>query len=351
MMCRALQRRRERAVPALAFLVGLWLLGPGPLPAATRAQAVPAPAASAAPPGTLSIEHEAPACVAAGKYCRLAACFRPQSALARARVYFRAAGTADWFYVEMSAAAPCHQAVLPRPKKGLQRLEYYIAATDRSFAETRTPEAVVEVTADGRCSAGPLAPVVDSANVIIGSASGAAPAGFVTGGGLSPLLIAGGVANGRGLAAALAMGAAGAVMGTRFKATVEFGQSGEPIEAEKRQIVASDGSDTVYDEINDHAISMSWPNGVTGRAMRSRFTDEWLGRREELKAAVAAAGPPYGFIRQLAANGTTINWAGESAGLVDEILPAAEVVARTVRDAEELLARLAGLLSPPTLPG
>jgi nitronate monooxygenase len=166
-----------------------------------------------------------------------------------------------------------------------------------------------------------------------------------------PVLIAGGVANGRGLAAALAMGAAGAVMGTRFKATVEFGASGELIEAEKRQIVASDGSDTVYDEINDDAISMSWPNGVTGRALRSPFTDEWLGRREELKAAVAAAGQPSGFVRRLAENGTPINWAGESAGLVDEILPAAEVVARTVREAEEFLARAAGLLPTATLPG
>ena len=151
MMCRALQRRRTRAAPVAVSLLGLSILGSGP--AAAGPQAARAPVVGASAGGTLTIEHQGPGCVPAGKYCRLAACIRPQDAVARARVYFRASGTADWFYVEMTRAAPCHQAVLPRPKKGLQRLEYYIAATDRSFAETRTPEKAVTVTSDGRCPA------------------------------------------------------------------------------------------------------------------------------------------------------------------------------------------------------
>jgi hypothetical protein len=63
------------------------------------------------------------------------------------------------------------------------------------------------VTSDGRCAEGPLAPVADSAGVVIGSLSGAAPAGFVTGGGLSPLLVLGGVAVvGGGAVAVVAKG-------------------------------------------------------------------------------------------------------------------------------------------------
>jgi hypothetical protein len=147
--------------------------------------------------------------VAAGKYPRIAACFQPPGALARARVYFRAGGTADWFYVEMGGAPPCLEATLPRPKKSAGRIEYYVAATDRYFAERRTGERAMAVTTDGRCSAGPVAPSVDTASVVIGSISGAAPEGFVTGAALSPLLVAGGVAVVVGGAAALVAGRGG----------------------------------------------------------------------------------------------------------------------------------------------
>ena len=155
-----------------------------------------------------------------------------------------------------------------------------------------------------------------------------------------PILAAGGIADGRGLAAALAMGCAGAVMGTRFKVTHEFLAD----ESEKKEVVASDGSDTVYDEINDLAYGSLWPNQVTGRTLRSRFTDEWMGRDDELRAKVAAY-PPFGFVMELAEQGTTINWAGEGAGLVDEVLPAAEVVDRTVAEAEHLLRRATDVLA------
>jgi nitronate monooxygenase len=151
-----------------------------------------------------------------------------------------------------------------------------------------------------------------------------------------PVVVAGGIANGRGLAAALAMGAAGVVMGTRFKATPEFA-IGRHI---KEAIVASDGSNTVYDEVVDLAYGGTWPNGVTGRVLRNRFTDEWLDRDEELRAAVAAE-PGFAFSQRLDSDpATQLNWAGESSGLVEAILPAAEVVRRTVELAEELLGRV-----------
>jgi nitronate monooxygenase len=148
-----------------------------------------------------------------------------------------------------------------------------------------------------------------------------------------PVVVAGGIGSGRGIAAALALGAAGAVVGTRFKASDEY----EGAAALKQRIVASDGSDTLYDEIFDDACGLAWPRGVTGRALRNRFSEEWGGRREELRRAVAAK-PLFGFLAELAADPERdINWAGESAGLVRAVQPAAEIVAELAADAERRL--------------
>lgn len=149
----------------------------------------------------------------------------------------------------------------------------------------------------------------------------------------TPVVIAGGVATGRGLAAALAMGAAGVVMGTRFKATVEFAGT----QAQKDAIVSSDGSDTTADLLLDIPATFTWPGNVIGRAMRNRFTAEWHGREEELRGLVASQ-PPAAFLQELAGDpATALNWAGEASGLVDAVLPAADVVRRTVEEAETLL--------------
>jgi nitronate monooxygenase len=154
-----------------------------------------------------------------------------------------------------------------------------------------------------------------------------------------PIVVAGGIANGRGLAAALAMGAAGVVMGTRFKATDEFG--GQPLH--KQAIVASDGGNTLYDEINDLARGGLWPNNVTGRALRNSFTDEWEGRREELAATVAAETPRGFFAKHMAEPEQQLNWAGEISGIITEVLPAAEVVTRTIAEATALIEKLKAL--------
>ncbi len=160
--------------------------------------------------------------------------------------------------------------------------------------------------------------------------------------GETPIVVAGGVANGRGLAAALAMGAAGVVMGTRFKATLEFG--GQAVH--KQAIVESDGSNTLYDEIVDIGLLGRWPNGVTGRVIRNGFTEQWEGKAAELDEAVRKFERPAQFMAQYANQPEMqMNWAGEASGMVDEILPAAEVVRRTVSQAEELIARLARVLA------
>jgi hypothetical protein len=177
--------------------------------------------------------------VAAGRYSRLAACFRPTSQLARARVYFRAGGTADWFYVEMTRDKPCYQAVLPRVRKEVARIEYYISATDRRSSESRT-DGSLRVSADGRCAEGPMAPLSDSGGVVIGSLSGAAPAGFVTGGGLSPLLLLGGVAVVGGVAAVVAKGRS-----TSTQARSVAWQSDLQLDGGRGQVVV-DGAEAVF---------------------------------------------------------------------------------------------------------
>lgn len=183
---------------------GQWVAGA----LALLAAATPAPASDA-----LAIQHQPVHCLLAGKYPRLDACFEPAPRVARARVYFRAEGVGAWYYVEMKPEDPCFSGVLPRPKKSLKRLSYYLAVTDRDFAEARTEEYTTEVVPDGRsCSDGIPAPFLTSASVVVGGAA-ALPSGFVGGGilaGVGTAAVATGVAVvGAGAAAAVIAGGEG----------------------------------------------------------------------------------------------------------------------------------------------
>jgi nitronate monooxygenase len=120
--------------------------------------------------------------------------------------------------------------------------------------------------------------------------------------------------------------------------------------AQKQAILASDGEDTLRDTIVDAACGLSWPHDITARVLRNRFTDEWLGRHDELRAVVADAaresGNPFAFVMALDEDPErALNWAGESSGQVREIAPAADVLASVVRDAEELLRRVPAVLA------
>ena len=157
----------------------------------------------------------------------------------------------------------------------------------------------------------------------------------------TPVVAAGGIADGRGLAAVLAMGASGALIGTRFKASVEYGCA----DIYKDVIAASDGDNTLGGTLLDVPFPWTWPANVVGRGIRNAFTAEWEGREDELKAAVAAL-PPFGFLQGLWADPEqSINWAGESSGLVGSVLPAAEILRSVVREAEEILRRVPSILA------
>src|SRR5690242_6668761 len=100
-----------------------------------------------------------------------------------------------------------------------------------------------------------------------------------------PVLAAGGFADGRGLAAALALGAEGVLVGTRLLATHE-----SPLHPNfKQAIVRSDGHDTTLTEIPDIASGAVWP-GAMARTLRNRFVEQWVGREWALRQQARAAG-------------------------------------------------------------
>src|SRR4051794_12272228 len=93
-----------------------------------------------------------------------------------------------------------------------------------------------------------------------------------------PVVAAGGIADGRGLAAALAMGAAGVSMGTRFTASKESLWD----QAMKSATLAARGDQTEQTRVFDIVRGAPWPAIYPGRALRNQFTTRWNGREDEL---------------------------------------------------------------------
>jgi NAD(P)H-dependent flavin oxidoreductase YrpB (nitropropane dioxygenase family) len=146
-----------------------------------------------------------------------------------------------------------------------------------------------------------------------------------------PVLAAGGFVDGAGLAAALALGADGVLLGTRFLATDEA-----PVEqAYKDAIVASDGNDTVMTTLSDSLSGRDWP-GAWVRLKRTRFVEQWLGREPELRRRREQLWQQVADFQESNAD-DGLMWMGQSAGLIDSIKPAGEVVREIVAEAEEIL--------------
>lgn len=152
-----------------------------------------------------------------------------------------------------------------------------------------------------------------------------------------PVVAAGGIADGRGLAAALALGAQGVSMGTRFLASTELGIA----EAWKRRIVEADAAEAVKVPNSERLLPPYNRPGarVEPRSLRTPLVDtlrdhpEWLDPRSmgpRLRDAVLAGG-----------GHEYLPFTGQSAGLIDEVLPAGEIVRRVVAEAEAALAAAA----------
>src|SRR5947199_56607 len=132
------------------------------------------------------------------------------------------------------------------------------------------------------------------------------------------LLAAGGIADGRGLAAALVLGADGVLVGTRLWAS----QEALVKPAHHRAIIETDGDGTLRTRVADIARQLPWPRGFTGRILRNEFTEQWHGREVALEAAVAVEGPLYRQAFEAGDRERTGVWFGEAAGVIRSIEPA-----------------------------
>src|SRR6202165_967744 len=143
-----------------------------------------------------------------------------------------------------------------------------------------------------------------------------------------PVVAAGGIADGRGLAAVLMLGAQGALIGTRFLATPEAKGNGHS----KDVILNALGSQTVASRFYDDVMGNVWPGAIV-RTVKHPLLEEWAERAQEWALAADQLRPS--LEAALAAGDFVL--AGESAGLGHHILPAGGLGARIAQQAEQLL--------------
>ena len=149
-----------------------------------------------------------------------------------------------------------------------------------------------------------------------------------------PVLAAGGIADGRGVAAALALGAAGALIGTRFQATAE--SLADP--STKKAIVEGSGEDTERSIVLDIARGSAWPSKYPARTLAHPFLDQWRGREAELAADPEARQAYRDGVARGALPPLPV-WASEAIDLISDLPPAADLVSALAAQAEEALAR------------
>lgn len=173
-----------------------------------------------------------------------------------------------------------------------------------------------------------------------------------------PVIASGGVADGRGLIAALSLGAQGVSMGTRFVASDEAFVPG----IYKERIISGQAEDTVYSE---HLFDIGWAN-APHRVLRNSLVREWEAAGKEQSGRRPGEGTTVGSrtrdgetleIPKYAAYMATPEfsgdleyvpfWAGQSCSLVHEIKPAEEIVRDIIREAEEVIDRLARIRTSP----
>ena len=152
-----------------------------------------------------------------------------------------------------------------------------------------------------------------------------------------PVLVAGGVADGRGLAAALVLGARGANIGTRFLASTE---AGIPL-SWKQHIVEAESEDAVKVEFADAVFPPAPADGyaVLPRVLRTPFVDEWNAKPESARSAAERLQSELAGAIAAGRAHELVPFTGQTAGLIDEVLPVAEIMRRIVSEAEEALRR------------
>ncbi|QOL80646.1 nitronate monooxygenase [Pseudooceanicola spongiae] len=147
------------------------------------------------------------------------------------------------------------------------------------------------------------------------------------------VLAAGGIADGRGLAAALMLGADGVVCGTRLWAAAEALVP----EGQRRAALAAEGDATYRSSLVDVVRGLDWPAPFTLRGMRNAFSERWEGRLQAL-AADTEAKAEWGAAALSGDAAIAAPVVGEAIGLIRQTAPAAEILAQMSDEAERLLA-------------
>jgi NAD(P)H-dependent flavin oxidoreductase YrpB (nitropropane dioxygenase family) len=169
----------------------------------------------------------------------------------------------------------------------------------------------------------------------------------------TPLLASGGFADGRGLAAALALGADGAVFGTRFAASEEASANRKYQE----RLVTANSDETFYSELFD----IGWPQAAH-RVIRTRVVDEWERAGRPPTGSRPGEGQTIGTLRRPGIEAPMTKYtvmaptddfdgdieelpfyAGMSVNGINDIAPAGELVRRIAKQAQETIARISAL--------
>jgi nitronate monooxygenase len=149
-----------------------------------------------------------------------------------------------------------------------------------------------------------------------------------------PVVAAGGIADGRGLAAMMMLGASGVLLGTRFYASQEADGADEA----KRRICDAMSGSTVRGIIFDLSRNNVWPAPFTGRCLINDHARRWMGREVELMQNVARVAADYAAAKASGNFDVAAVIAGDAVGLIHDIPPAAEIIERIATEAEQLLA-------------
>ncbi len=147
------------------------------------------------------------------------------------------------------------------------------------------------------------------------------------------LLAAGGIADGRGLAAALMLGADGVVVGSRLWATREALVHPSMLAA----AVEATGDDTIRTSVMDVARRLPWPGRYSCRVLKNPFTDRWHDDLDGLVAAADTVAPQWVAAWEAGDVSVANTFVGEATGLIGSVQPAADIVTAMTREAETLL--------------
>ena len=151
------------------------------------------------------------------------------------------------------------------------------------------------------------------------------------------LCAAGGIADGRGLAAALMLGAEGVVMGSRLWASEEALVHPAMLDA----AITATGDDTIRSSVMDIARKLNWPDRYTARVLKNAFTERW---HDDLDGLISNAEAESARWKQAWIDGETSTantFVGEATGMISDIRPAAALIEETVAEADVLLRKYA----------